>query len=193
MAEIVTSEQKSAEKSFEVVSKEEGIVSNIDWNSLSSYLKSLFKDVDRSQLGIEFHKFVGESVNKGNILASVYGVNPNYNDISNNKKKTDYKYYDVKEDTNANTDNEKNIKKEKVFINNLEQKIISSIEINNVRDITRDPFYGIELLRTISIKSASNNDIDVTNSCITGLFRILVYVLNQDVFGIPFTIKIKIQ
>ena len=48
------------------------------------------------------------------------------------------------------------------------------------------------MLRTLSIKAASNNDIDITNACITGLFRVLVYILkNQDVFGVPFTIIVK--
>jgi hypothetical protein len=48
------------------------------------------------------------------------------------------------------------------------------------------------LLRSLAIKSASNNDIDVTNACITGLFKILFFIWNNtDVFGIPFTINIK--
>ncbi len=48
------------------------------------------------------------------------------------------------------------------------------------------------MLRSLAIKSASNNDIDITNSCITGLFRLLLYNLkNQDVFGIPFIITVK--
>ena len=62
-------EQKNVEKLLEVGSKEEeGIVSNINWDSLSSSLKNLINNVDQSHIWIEFHKFVGESVNKGNIL-----------------------------------------------------------------------------------------------------------------------------
>lgn len=190
-AATATSEQKDVEKVFEVESKEkEGIVRNIDWKSLSSSLKNLTKDMDQSHLGIEFHKFIGESVDKGNILVSMYGVNHNY---GNNSKKKEEEEKDKEGHKGDDDREEKNNKKQQqTLVNNLEQKILSSIEINNDRDISRDPFYGIELLRTISIKSASNNDIDVTNACITGLFRVLVYILkNQDVFGIPFTIKVK--
>lgn len=197
--EPTTSDQKNFEKLLVVESKkEEGIVRNIDWNSLNSSLKNLIKDTDQSNIWIEFHKFIGESVNKGNILASVYGLDSNCNSSSNGKKKDNGREYKedkyIDEENKTTNDNKKNNKKQqqKTLVNNLEEKIISTMDINNDRDIYRDPFYGIEMLRTLSIKSASNNDIDITNACITGLFRILVYILkNKDVFGIPFTIKIK--
>jgi hypothetical protein len=51
---------------------------------------------------------------------------------------------------------------------------------------------GIELLRNLAIKSAKKNDIDISNSCITGLFRILIFLLEgKDIFGLPFRIKIN--
>ncbi|MGI9010526.1 MAG: DUF2254 family protein [Nitrososphaeraceae archaeon] len=217
-SEATTSEQKNVEKLLKVGSKEEeGIVSNINWDSLNSSLKKLPKNTEQSHIWIEFHKFVGESVNKGNILVSVYGVNNN-SSTSNNKGREgrgggkekeeeednidDYKNNALINSNNTNIKNSKNNNKKQqqqqqqnnnnYLINDLEPKILSSININNDRDISRDPFYGIELLRTLSIKAASNNDIDVTNACITGLFKVLVYILkNQDVFGIPFTIKVK--
>jgi Predicted membrane protein (DUF2254) len=195
-------EQKNVGKLFDLGSKEEeGIVSNINWDELSSSLKNLIKNEDHSHIWIEFHKFVGESVNKGNILVSVYEVD-NHSSKGNNKGKggrggggeeKENNQNDDKNDTitnnkkrdkkNSNDDD----KKQKNFANNLEQKVLSSIDVNNDRYISRDPFYGIELLRTLSIKAASNNDIDVTNACITGLFKVLVYILkNRDVFGIPY-------
>ena len=141
------------------------------------------------------------------MLVTVYGVNDNINSNNNNKGRgiqekekegnnDDYKNNEiVNNNNNTNIKNSKNNNKkeqQKKFVNDLEQKILSSININNNRDISKDPFYGIELLSTLSIKTASNNDIDVTNACITGLFKILVYTLkNQDVFGLPFRIKVK--
>ena len=51
---------------------------------------------------------------------------------------------------------------------------------------------GIELLRNLAIKSAKKSDIDIANSCITGLFRILIFLIKgRDIFGLPFRIKIK--
>ena len=51
---------------------------------------------------------------------------------------------------------------------------------------------GIELLRNLAIKSAKKNDIDIANSCITGLFRILIFLLKgHDKFGLPFKIKVN--
>ena len=203
-----SSEQKDVKKLLEIGSKEEeGIISKVDWDSLTSSLKKSTKNIDQSHLYIEFHKYIGESVNKGNLLVTVYGVNDNINSNNNNKGRgiqeeekegnnDDYKNNEiVNNNNNTNIKNSKNNNKkeqQKKFVNDLEQKILSSININNNRDISKDPFYGIELLRTLSIKTASNNDIDVTNACITGLFKILVYTLkNQDVFGLPFRIKVK--
>jgi hypothetical protein len=48
------------------------------------------------------------------------------------------------------------------------------------------------LLRNLAIKSAKKNDIDIANSCITGLFKILIFLLKgHDIFGLPFRIKIN--
>ena len=113
----------------------------------------------------------------------------------NKDKSRNEKEYDENNLVNNNNTNEKdsknNDKKQKNIIDDLEQKILSSVDINEERDIS-NPAFGIELLRSLAIKSASNNDIDVTNACLTGLFKILTYILkNQDVFGLPFTIKVK--
>jgi uncharacterized membrane protein len=213
----IMSKQKDIEKVLEIESKEEGILRNIEWNALNSSLKNLTKHIEQSHMLIEFHKFVGEVVNKGNIIVSIYSDKNNVLTKNNDKlwrrkdrieekeevetkREENYNQEDkiniINNNNKTNKTNNKNSndkdKKEKNLIEDLKQKIISSININKDRDISKDPFFGIELLRSLTIKSASNNDIDVTNSCITGLFRILFFNLNnQDKFGIPFTIKVK--
>ena len=48
------------------------------------------------------------------------------------------------------------------------------------------------MLRNLAIKSAKKNDIDIANSCITELFRILIFLLKgHDILGLPFRIKVK--
>jgi uncharacterized membrane protein len=198
---ILKSEQKDA-KLFEIKSKEEGILMNINWSKLSSSLKKInHKNIKQSNFMIEFSKSIGESINKGNVLAIVYEVNSS-NDSNKNREVTATKEKSSKEENNRNNIfNNNNInnqnfnnndKKEKNIIDDLEEKILSSIDINKEREISNDPFLGIELLRSLAIKSASNNDIDVTNACMTGLFKILTYIWkNIDIFGLPFTIKVK--
>jgi len=197
---LQVSEQKNIDKLLKVESKkEEGILRNINWNSLVSSLKDLTKHSEQSHILIEFHKSIGETVNQGNILASVYRIKNNTTSNNDNKvkekleRKEDIHNHDGKSSTiNNNNNNKRYNKKQEKLTDDLEQKIISSININKERDISKDPFFGIELLRSLAIKSASTNDIDITNSCITGLFRVLLYNLkNQDVFGIPFIITVK--
>jgi uncharacterized membrane protein len=205
----IISKQKDIEKVLKIESKEEGLLRNIKWDTLSSSLKNLSKHIEPSHISIEFHKSVGEAVNKGNIIVSIYSDKNNVI-IENNdqlwrskdrieerrkgetKREESDNFEDKRNVINNNKNSNDKDKKEKNLIEDLEQKVISSIDINKDRDITNDPFFGIELLRSLAIKSASNNDTDVTNSCISGLFRILIYNLeNQEKFGIPFTIKFK--
>ena len=75
----------------------------------------------------------------------------------------------IKKENNKNYTNNKY--KENT-ISDFQNQILSSIDINKDRDISKDPMFGIELLRNLAIKSAKKNDIDIANSCITGLFRI---------------------
>ncbi|HYY71324.1 MAG TPA: DUF2254 family protein, partial [Nitrososphaeraceae archaeon] len=91
-AALLASDQKEGEKLLELGSREEGILRHIDWKSLSTSLKKLTKNLEYHHLWIEFYKFTGESVNKGNLLVSVYGVNSN----SNKSKGEDKKEYDDK-------------------------------------------------------------------------------------------------
>jgi Predicted membrane protein (DUF2254) len=198
-------EQKVQEKILEIQSKDEGVLMNIDWNKLNTSLRKIkSNNAKQSDIVIEFSKFIGDSINKGNSLAIVYKIDNSINSNSRNNnrdivetKESAKEKNDKKDNTfnNYNTKNNKskdNDKKERNIIEDLEQKILSSIDINKEQDNSNNPLFGIELLRSLAIKSASNNDIDITNACITGLFKILVFILkNIDVFGIPFTIKIK--
>ncbi len=194
------SEQKDVEKLLEIgANEEEGVLRNINLDSLTSSLKDLAKYKTQLYILLEFNKFIGESVNKGNKLASVYMVNIKGKREVGEEEGYSNNYYnnnDKNKITNNNKSNKKlknnDKSKQKNLIDDLEKKIISSININKERDLSKDPFFGIELLRSLAIKSASNNDIDVTNSCITGLFKILIQnLINGDIFGIPFTIHIK--
>ena len=57
------------------------------------------------------------------------------------------------------------------------------------RDLSRDPIFGIEILRSVAVKSTGLGDTDVIKSCITGLFSILHYAyMNKEIIGMPFTI-----
>lgn len=76
--------------------------------------------------------------------------------------------------------------------NNLAVKILSNTRISKERDLNIDPFYGIDLLRSIAIKASDSKDIDVVNSCISALFDILFYVtINGDKIGKPFVLISK--
>jgi uncharacterized membrane protein len=213
IAKEIMSKQKDIEKIMEIKSKEEGVLRNIEWNKFNSSLKNLNKNIEQSHILIEFHKFVGEVVNKGNIIVSIYSdknniiIKDNDKIWRRNSRIEERGKVETKREESYNQEGKRNIKNNNKINNKnsdykdktenetfeeLEQKVISSININKDRDISKDPFFGIELLRSLAIKSASNNDTDVTNSCISGLFRILIYNLNnQDKFGIPFTIKVK--
>lgn len=177
----IPSEQKNSLKLLEITSNEEGLVRYVDWNSLSSSLRNL-KNLSQPLILIEFHKSTGETVHKGNVIATVYGIN-------SSDRPDKVEELERKNPINNNGPNNTGSKDSNLC--NLDQKIVSTIDVNKERDFHRDPAYGLELLRSFAIKSASNNDIDLTNACITGLFTILVYIWkNKDIFGLPFTIKL---
>lgn len=46
------------------------------------------------------------------------------------------------------------MKYKKNIISDFQNQILSSIDINKDRDISKDPVFGIELLRNLAIKSA---------------------------------------
>ncbi|MGZ5510582.1 MAG: DUF2254 family protein, partial [Nitrososphaeraceae archaeon] len=184
---------ESRKKIVEIKAKQNGILRYIDWNSIASSLQETFKNSKKTNISLEFVKSIGEWVETGNILVVVYEANNNGNKeeglelslIDNNRIEDNR----IKKENNKNYTNNKYIEN---TISDFQNQIISSIDINKDRDISKDPMLGIELLRNLAIKSAKKNDIDIANSCITGLFRILIFLLKgQDIFGLPFRIKVK--
>lgn len=66
------------------------------------------------------------------------------------------------------------------------------MEITQDRRYDKDPLFGIELLRSLAVKSAAMHDTDVVESTVTGLFKILSYALrNEEIFGVPFYIDLS--
>ena len=180
---------RNIKKLFEIKSKQQGIVRYIDWNTIYSGLQNPAKnestEATPTNIWIEFNKSLGESVEDGNILVMIYGVD-------NKNKEDDEKEENKPKDKVDNNKNNNNKKKNKNTTNEFQQTILSSFDINKDRDISRDYTYGIELLKSLAIKSITQKDSDITNSCISGLFRILIYVLKrQEIFGLPFRIITK--
>lgn len=183
-------------KILEIKAKRSGILRHIDWKTLSTNLQETFKNSNESNISLEFLKPVGEWVETGNILVNIYKMNNNGN---KNEKDIESFLVDKNRIQNNQMEKENNDKnysnnkyKENTIISNFQNKVLSSIDISKDRDISNDPMLGIELLRNLAIKSAKKSDIDIANSCITGLFRILIFLIKgRDIFGLPFRIKIK--
>ena len=179
-------------KIVEIKSKENGILRYIDWNSISSSLQETFKNSHQTDISLEFTKSIGDWIETGNTLVIVSETNKDKN--AGEEENIEYSPIDndSSEDNIIQKENNK-MKDKQNIISDFQNQILSSIDINKDRDISRDPMLGIELLRNLAIKSAKKNDIDISNSCISGLFRILIFLLKeeQDYFGLPFRIKIN--
>ena len=179
-------------KIVEIKSKENGILRYIDWNSISSSLQETFKNSHQTDISLEFTKSIGDWIETGNTLVIVSETNKDKN--AGEEENIEYSLIDndSSEDNKIQNKNNK-MKYKKNIISDFQNQILSSFDINKDRDISRDPMLGIELLRNLAIKSAKKNDIDISNSCISGLFRILIFLLKeeQDYFGLPFRIKIN--
>ena len=146
----------------------------------------------QQDLWMELTKSIGESVRKNDILAVVYGcADRQYFSCS-----IDADYYHVKQKSISQKNNDDNRKSDKPKmhlnqenVNKYTHKILSAIEITQERTYDKDPLFGIELLRSLAVKSAAMHDTDVVNSTVTGLFKILSYAVNnEEKFGIPFYI-----
>ena len=139
-------------------------------------------------------QIIGESIRKNEILAIVHSCTgqqyfPNSTGADScqvKHKSIGHKYNDNSRDndksgTNA-PPNQENIKR-------CIHKISSAIEITQERTYDSDPLFGVELLRSLAVKSAAMHDTDVVKSTVTGLFKILTYaVSNEEKFGRPFYI-----
>ena len=180
-------------KILEIKAKENGILRYIDWNSILCSLHEIFKNSRKRDISIslEFLKSIGDWIETGNSLVIVSETNNA--DENKEEREIEFSFID-KNNSRDSTIQKKNnrIESKKNVISDFQNQILSSIDINKDRDISKDPMLGIELLRNLAIKSAKKNDIDIVNSCITGLFRIVIYLLKgNDIFGLPFRIKIN--
>lgn len=195
-------------KIFEVRSRDEGVLGDINWRIISKSLTNLqiphdhqvVDDIERNsnlnlarnnidnkeskqfvQIGLrmDLTKSIGENIRKNEIIAIVYNCGePSF--LNQNQKSTN----ENASDTSYRSPSEKSIKK-------CEGKILSSMEIVQDRIYDNDPLFGIELLRSLAIKSEAMHDTDVVKSTVTGLFKILSYALrNEEVFEVPFYIDL---
>jgi uncharacterized membrane protein len=180
-------------KILEIKAKENGILRYIDWNSISCSLHEIFKNSRKRDISIslEFLKSIGDWIETGNSLVIVSEINNA--DENKEEQEIEFSFIDKNNSRDSTIQKENNkIESKKNVISDFQNQILSSIDINKDRDISKDPMLGIELLRNLAIKSAKKNDIDIVNSCITGLFRIVIYLLKgKDIFGLPFRIKIN--
>ena len=174
-------------KIFEVTSHRKGILAYMDWSKVSETFAELAAQ-NQKNLWIKYSKSIGDWIEKQDVIAVVY----EYDDSKKNEYKNEGQIlqkdesFEIKNHNNnlgsRNQHNEDNARKAK-------QKLLQHIEINDDRDLSRDPLFGIEVLRSVAVKSAELGDTDVVKSCITGLFRILHYAhIHKEIIGIPFTI-----
>ena len=231
-------------KLLEIKSENEGVLGNINWQTISKSLLDLndhFDDVNQNHqkrgdegsnyyknnnsprkydrnnninslpvggsitneesrhttrgqqdLWMELTKSIGDGVRKNDILAIVYSCA----DQQYFSSSIDADSYQVKQKSMSQKNNDNNRKSDKPKIhlnqenvNRYTHKILSAIEITQERTYDKDPLFGIELLRSLAVKSAATHDTDVVKSTVTGLFKILSYaVSNEEKFGIPFYI-----
>ena len=179
-------------KIVEIKAKENGILRYIDWNSISCSLQETFKNSRNKDISLEFTKSIGDWIETGNTLVIVSETNKDKN--AGEEESIEYSLIDNDSSIDNKIQNKNNkMKYKKNLISDFQNQILSSFDIDKDRDISRDTMLGIELLRNLAIKSAKKNDIDISNSCISGLFRILIFLLKeeQDYFGLPFRIKIN--
>lgn len=180
-------------KIFEVISPHKGILTYIDWSKVSEVFTELAVQNEKN-LWIDYSKSIGDWIEKQDVIAVVY----EYNDSKKNKNETESQNAQKDEsifeiENHDDSDNvTSNNKHDEDNVNKAKQKLLQHIEISDDRDLARDPLFGIEVLRSVAIKSAELGDTDIVKSCITGMFRILHYSLvHKEIIGIPFTITTK--
>lgn len=190
-------------KIYEIKSKTKGVLRHIDWNIISNNLQDLPQSYNTKNLWIEWSKSLGDWIEKDSIIATIYSndvdsdsnkaltaIEKNSSMDDNNGKKREEEIsnrssHSIDDDDNNNTTT-------KYTHNNGfdQEKILSAIVIGKERDISTDPVYGIEALRSLAVKSINQFDTDVVNSCITGLFRVLNDVFkSKEKIGIPFELS----
>jgi uncharacterized membrane protein len=201
--------QQHGTKIIELRSRDEGMLGNINWRIIFRSLTNLQihydqqiqvkgiesnssrnatrnnisnkerKQFDQISLRMDLIKSMGDNIRKNETMAVVYICgNPTF-------MSQDQKLIDENGNYSSYTNPSNN------YIKKCKSKILSSMEITQDRRFDNDPLFGIELLRSLAVKSAAMHDTDVVKSTITGLFKILWYALrNEGVFGVPFYIDL---
>ncbi|MGA9317938.1 MAG: hypothetical protein WBV84_07770, partial [Nitrososphaeraceae archaeon] len=147
----------------------------------------------QQDLWMELTKSIGESIRKNDILAVVYScADQQYFSSSIDADTYQVKQKSISQKNNGNNNGKSDkpdIGLNQENINKYTHKILAAIEITQERTYDKDPLFGVELLRSLAVKSAAMDDTDVVKSTVTGLFKILSYaVSNEEKFGIPFYI-----
>jgi len=147
----------------------------------------------QQDLWMELTKSIGESIRKNDILAVVYScADQQYFSSSIDADTYQVKQKSISQKNNGNNNGKSDkpdIGLNQENINKYTHKILAAIEITQERTYDKDPLFGVELLRSLAVKSAAMDDTDVVKSTVTGLFKILSYaVSNEERFGIPFYI-----
>jgi len=171
---------------LEIRSEKKGICRSIESEKIYHILQKLSKTHKKDILWMEWYKSLGDWVEKDELIATIYANDKN--EVIKNEKllNTGDDYDDGNNHSKYNTKSNHD--------KSYEQRIVSYIDISKDRDISKDPTYGIELLRSLAVKSINSSDTDVVNSCITGLFSIFRYVSKSKEFlGIPFTLQTNLD
>ncbi|MBA3749411.1 MAG: DUF2254 domain-containing protein [Nitrosopumilus sp.] len=179
---FINEESYETKKLLEIRSTKKGICKSINWQKIYHGLQNFSKIEKKNGLWMEWYKSLGDWIEKDELIAKIYEYD------------LDVKLKVQQDRLNINGNNNKDnyINHRFNYDKSYEQKIISYIDISNDRDISKDPIYGIELLRSLAVKSVNSSDTDVVNSCITGLFSILRYISKSKEFlGTSFTFEPK--
>lgn len=164
---------------------------------------------------VDFKKGLGEKVYEGDVLATIYkekidGRAPltthlPYDDVdlydhypssSSSSPSPSPSSYSLsrmdgsKENANdaPTSDKKSSDNMHKNEKDDLQSKVVVNVRISNERDLNVDPFYGIDLLRSIAIKAIDSKDIDMVGSCVLALFDVLLYgIIHEDKMGRPFS------
>ncbi|MDQ6667336.1 MAG: DUF2254 domain-containing protein [Thermoproteota archaeon] len=167
-------------KVYDIKSRKRGILRSMNWDRLSKSLLQVSPTGSihkQNCLMLKYYKSLGDWVEKDSIIATIYSsdsaknVSKDENSLRNNKK-------------DNHSDQYYNSKK-------LEQKVLATIDISKNRDSSTDPFYGIEILRSLATKAIHEFNTDIVIYCITGFFQILNHTLirSKDIAGLPFTLN----
>ncbi len=172
---------------LEIRSEKKGICRSIESEKIYRTLQSLSKTHKKDILWMEWYISLGDWVEKDELIATIYA-----NDISGVKKNE--KLLNASDDYGDDDNNHGKYSTKSNHDKSYEQRIVSYIDISKDRDIFKDPTYGIELLRSLAVKSISSSDTDVVNSCITGLFSVFRYVSkSKEYLGVPFTLQTNLD